>query len=61
MVTKQPPKMIVGVDGSAASIDALLQGQNIGTAGCCFARSARLASHTPAWLLGRGYSQTARG
>jgi nucleotide-binding universal stress UspA family protein len=32
MVTKQHPKIIVGVDGSAASIEALRQGQNIGTA-----------------------------
>jgi len=32
MVTKQPPKIIVGVDGSAASIEALRQGQNIGAA-----------------------------
>ena len=32
MVTKQPPKIIVGVDGSAASIEALRQGQTIGAA-----------------------------
>ena len=32
MATKQPPKIIVGVDGSAASIEALRQAWNIGTA-----------------------------
>lgn len=32
MVIKQPPKIVVGVDGSAASVEALRQAQSIGAA-----------------------------